>query len=72
MQQWALLMGIVMLLSLSTPGHPGSPYEAMQRGNALYEAGQYEAAAQQYAVAAQMLPEVAEILFNQGDAFYKQ
>jgi tetratricopeptide (TPR) repeat protein len=72
MQQWALLMGIVMLLSLPMSGHPGSPYEAMQRGNALYQAGQYEAAAQQYAVAAQVLPEVAEILFNQGDAFYKQ
>ncbi len=72
MQQRVLLMGIVMLLSLPAPGHTGSPYEAMQRGNALYQAGQYEAAAQQYAVAAQVLPEVAEILFNQGDAFYKQ
>jgi Ca-activated chloride channel homolog len=72
MQQQAFLIGIVMLLSLPAPGHTGSPYEAMQRGNALYQAGQYEAAAQQYAVAAQVLPEAAEILFNQGDAFYKQ
>jgi tetratricopeptide (TPR) repeat protein len=72
MQQRALLIGIVMLLSLPAPGHTASPYEAMQRGTALYQAGQYEAAAQQYAVAAQVLPEVAEILFNQGDAFYKQ
>jgi tetratricopeptide (TPR) repeat protein len=72
MQQRALLLGIVMVLSLPAPGHTASPYEAMQRGNALYQAGQYEAAAQQYAIAAQVLPEVAEILFNQGDAFYKQ
>jgi tetratricopeptide (TPR) repeat protein len=65
-------MAIVLLLFLPAPGHTASPYAAVQQGNALYQAGQYEAAGQQYSAAVQALPEAAAPQFNLGNAFYKQ
>jgi Ca-activated chloride channel family protein len=65
-------VGLVVLWGLPALGQAASPYDAVQQGNSLYQAGQYEAAAQQYATAAQALPEAVEIHFNQGNAFFKQ
>jgi tetratricopeptide (TPR) repeat protein len=65
----ALGIGLLGLL----PGLGGdSPHDAVRQGNALYRAGQYEAAAQRYERAAAALPEAAEIRFNQGAAAFKQ
>jgi tetratricopeptide (TPR) repeat protein len=44
----------------------------VQQGNTLYQGGKYAEAAEQYGSASQMLPEAAEIHFNQGNAAYKQ
>ena len=66
------LLGVGLLLLLPAFKYSDSPFEAVREGNALYQAGQYHAAAQQYEIAAQTLPEAAEIQFNQGNAFYKQ
>jgi Ca-activated chloride channel homolog len=72
LRQRALGVGLVSLLFLPAPGQAASPYRAVQQGNALYQAGQYEAAEQQYRAAAQALPETAALQFNLGNAFYKQ
>jgi tetratricopeptide (TPR) repeat protein len=48
------------------------PHEAVRQGNAFYQAGEYGAAARQYATAGQALPEAAEVHFNQGNAAYKR
>jgi Ca-activated chloride channel family protein len=65
---------LVLLVMFCLPGHgqAASPYQAVQQGNALYQNGKYAEAAQQYGSASQMLPEAAEIHFNQGNAAYKQ
>jgi tetratricopeptide (TPR) repeat protein len=44
----------------------------VQQGNALYQNGKYAEAAEQYGSASQVLPDAAEIHFNQGNAAYKQ
>ena len=44
----------------------------MERGNELYEAGEWDAAGQHYATASETLPEAAEIFYNQGNVLYKQ
>jgi tetratricopeptide (TPR) repeat protein len=54
------------------PGYALSPHEAIRQGNALYQAGEYDAAARQYATAAQALPEAVVVHFNQGNAAYKR
>ena len=59
--------GVVPLLA-----DADSAYDAVQQGNTLYHEQHYEAAAQQYATAAEQLPGKAEIQFNQGNAAYKQ
>jgi mxaK protein len=53
-------------------GPPADAYRAVEAGNALYRAGQYEAALGQYAIAAQLLPDVAEIALNQGNAWFRR
>jgi tetratricopeptide (TPR) repeat protein len=53
-------------------GYTLSPHEAVRQGNALYQAGEYDAAVRQYATAEQALPEAAEVHFNQGNAAYKR
>jgi Ca-activated chloride channel family protein len=65
---------LVLLVALCLPGHgqAASPYQAVQQGNTLYQGGKYAEAAEQYGSASQMLPEAAEIHFNQGNAAYKQ
>jgi Ca-activated chloride channel family protein len=72
MYMWCLLSAIGIGLLLPTLGSAVSPYEAVQQGNTLYQAGQYQAAGQQYELAGQALPDAAEIHFNQGNTFYKQ
>lgn len=64
------LLGMLSLL----PGLGGgdAAETAVRRGNVLYQAGQYEAAAGFYQRAAEVLPNAAEIAFNQGDAAFKQ
>ena len=64
---WAL---VVLLLPLHVQAE--SPYKAVQRGNEFYEAGEYDAAGLHYATASEVLPEAAEIYFNQGNVLYKQ
>jgi Ca-activated chloride channel homolog len=44
---------------------------AVREGNALYQAGQYEAALRRYEAAAEELPGSAVIEFNRGDALFK-
>jgi Ca-activated chloride channel family protein len=72
MKTTGLLVGLALLLGLPVHADHISPFDAVQRGNAFYRAGQYEAAERQYALAARVRPEAAEIHFNQGNAFYKQ
>jgi len=66
------LLAVLGLLLLPVPGQAASPYQAVQQGNALYQNGKYPEAAAQYDSASQMLPDAAEIHFNQGNAAYKQ
>ena len=66
------LLVFLPILYLPVPGQAASPYQAVQQGNALYQNGQYTEAADQYGSASQMLPDAAEIHFNQGNAAYKQ
>src|SRR5215831_2887423 len=65
---------LVVMVALCLPGpvQAASPYQAVQQGNALYQNGKYAEAAAQYGSASQMLPDAAEIHFNQGNAAYKQ
>jgi tetratricopeptide (TPR) repeat protein len=61
------------LLALLPWWGPGADaYRAVEQGNALYQTGQYEAALGEYAIAAQLLPNVAEIALNQGNAWYRR
>jgi tetratricopeptide (TPR) repeat protein len=62
--------GLLALLPWWGPAADG--YRAVEEGNALYQTGQYEAALGEYAIAAQLLPHVAEIALNQGNAWYRR
>ena len=53
-------------------GPAGDAYRAVEEGNALYRAGQYEAALGEYALAAALLPDIAEIALNQGNAWFRR
>jgi tetratricopeptide (TPR) repeat protein len=53
-------------------GPAGDAYRAVEEGNALYRAGQYEAALGEYAIADELLPDVAEIALNQGNAWFRR
>ena len=65
---------VVVAVLILTPFHglAESPYKVVERGNELYEAGEYDAAGQHYATASETLPEAAEIIYNQGNVLYKQ
>ena len=63
---------VMVALCLLGPVQAASPYQAVQQGNALYQNGKYAEAAAQYGSASQILPDAAEIHFNQGNAAYKQ
>ena len=65
-------LAIVLLGLLTGLGGGDAAHDAVDQGNALYRAGQYQAAAEHYARAAAALPEAAEVRFNQGDAAFKQ
>ena len=71
MTRKAMLLALVVLL-LPLHVQAESPYKAVQRGNEYYEAGEYDAAGLHYATASEVLPEAAEIYFNQGNVLYKQ
>src|SRR5262245_57893657 len=66
------LLICLVALCLPVPGQAASPYQAAQQGNAFYQSGKYPEAAEQYGSASQILPDAAEIHFNQGNAAYKQ
>ena len=66
------LLGVLMILYFPISAQAASPYQAVQQGNALYQNGKYAEAAEQYGNAGQMLPDAAEIHFNQGNVAYKQ
>ena len=68
----AVLFALTVLILMPSYGRAESPYKAVERGNKLYEAGEYDAAEQLYATASEVLPEAAEIFFNQGNVLYKQ
>jgi Ca-activated chloride channel family protein len=53
-------------------GPAGDAYRAVEEGNALYRAGQYEAALGEYATAADVLPDAPEIALNQGNAWFRR
>jgi tetratricopeptide (TPR) repeat protein len=53
-------------------GPTGDAYRAVEQGNALYLAGQYEAALDEYAIAAAVWPGVPEIAINQGNAWFRR
>jgi Ca-activated chloride channel family protein len=53
-------------------GPASDAYRAVEEGNALYRAGQYEAALGEYEVAAEIMPEMAEIPLNQGNAWFRR
>jgi Ca-activated chloride channel family protein len=62
--------GFVALLPWWGPA--GDAYQAIETGNALYRAGQYEAALGEYAAAAAVLPDRPEIEVNQGNAWFRR
>jgi Ca-activated chloride channel family protein len=67
----AWLRGGVLAL-LPWWGPAGDAYRAVEEGNALYRAGQYEAALGEYALAAGVLPDAREIALNQGNAWFRR
>ena len=67
-----LICSILLALFVPVPASAGSPDDAVRQGNALYDAGSFGAAARQYAVAAQVLPDAAAVHFNLGNALFKQ
>lgn len=71
MTRTTLLAGGLALL-LPAFGQGDAAYQAVVEGNALYQAGQYPAALEQYDIAAEAAPDAAEVRFNQGDAWYQQ
>lgn len=62
--------GLLALLPWWGPG--GDAYRAVEQGNALYLAGQYEAALDVYASAAAVWPNAPEIALNQGNAWFRR
>ena len=72
--QLNLLRTCSILLGLFVAGPAGamSPDEAVRQGNVLYDAGNFDAAAQQYDAAAQALPDAAAVHFNLGNALFKR
>ena len=66
------LLAFMVAICLPVLAQAASPYQTVQQGNALYQNGKYAEAAAQYDSASQMLPDAAEIHFNQGNAAYKQ
>ena len=67
-----LLLTLAVTLVIPVLGYAESPYKAVERGNEFYEAGEYDAAGQQYTSASAAFPEAAEIFYNQGNVLYKQ
>ena len=70
MRRVSILIGLA--LPLAGFAFDTAPYDAVSKGNALYQAGDYEAAAEHYAAAAAALPNTAEIQFNQGNVYFKR
>ena len=67
-----VLLILAVLLVLPVCGHADSPYKAVEKGNELFKAGEFDAAGQQYMSASAEFPEAAEIFYNQGNVLYKQ
>ena len=67
-----IAMAVLLGLFVALPARAASPDEAVRQGNALYDAGNFDAAAQQYDAAAQALPKAAVVHFNLGNALFKQ
>jgi len=61
---------LLALLPWWGPAHDA--YQAVEQGNALYLAGQYEAALDEYAIAAAVWPDAPEIAINQGNAWFRR
>jgi len=61
-----------LLVLLPWWGPAGDAYRALEAGNALYLAGQYEAALGEYALAATALPDAPEIEANRGNAWFRR
>jgi Ca-activated chloride channel family protein len=66
------LLVFLVTLYAPVPGQAASPYQAVQQGNTFYQNGRYSEAAEQYGNAGHLLPDAAEIHFNQGNVAYKQ
>ena len=62
----------MLALFVPVPASAGSPDDVVRQGNALYDAGNFDAAAQQYHAAAQVLPDAAAVHFNLGNVLFKQ
>ena len=67
-----ILTAVLLGLFVALPAGAASPDEAVRQGNALYDAGNFDAAARQYDAAAQALPDAAVVHFNLGNALFKQ
>jgi Ca-activated chloride channel family protein len=65
-------LGGGLLALLPWWGPAGDAYRAVEAGNALYRSGQYEAALNEYALAAQVLPGVVQITVNQGNVWFRR
>ena len=63
---------ILLVLIVAAPAGAVSPGEAVRQGNTLYDAGDFDAAVQQYDAAAQALPDAAAVHFNLGNALFKR
>ena len=66
------VLSVLLALLIAVPADAVPPDEAVRQGNALYEAGSFDAAARQYDMAAQALPDAAAVHFNLGNALFKQ
>lgn len=63
---------LAALVLLPAAAEAPSPYDAVDEGNAHYEAERFQEAAEAYERALQALPDEPRVLFDLGDAFYGQ
>lgn len=61
-----------LLAFLPSFGADEAANRAVEEGNSLYGAGHYAAALEKYAAAAALVPQSAEITFNQGNVWFQQ
>jgi Ca-activated chloride channel family protein len=68
---YKLFVGALLVVAVSVAGDR-RPYDFVYEGNRLYQAGDYQAALEQYQGALQASPETAGIHYNIGNVYYRR